>query len=218
VSRSSVAADCLYFADLGVRDRVAVGARRELEEVDHQLQRVVDPLVCGTDQLVIDVEADPVGCPLGGVRVPLRGIEVERDLLDVVVQARVVVGFDPDADTRLSGSDGVAEELCDADLTGAQVGDCSSKPTSQKASMQVGSGPAWRTASTSPKEGVYRRRVGCGVLTARSGRCRCWPIGEPRGPAKVPVWMLETRISPSSMRQAGWPASMRRRRTPASSS
>ena len=61
-------------------------------------------------------------------------------------------------------------------------------------------------------------RVTCGVLTARSGRCRCWPIGEPSGPAKVPVWMLETRISPSSLRHAGWSASMRRRRTPGSSS
>ena len=37
------------------------------------------------------------------------------------------------------------------------------------------------------KSDVYRRRVAWGsVLTARSGRWRCWPIDEPAGPANVP--------------------------------
>src|SRR6266511_2030933 len=88
--RSPIAADRLYLADLGVRGRVAVGARRELENVDHQLQRVVDPLICGPNQLVIDEEADAVGRPLGGVGVPLRGIEVERDLLHIFFLMRLL--------------------------------------------------------------------------------------------------------------------------------
>jgi hypothetical protein len=69
----------------------------------------------------------------------------------------------------------------------------SSKPISQNASMQVGSGLARKVASTIPVDGVYRRRVGCAVRTVRSRRWRCWPVGEPTGPEKEPVWMLDTR-------------------------
>ena len=99
--------------------------------------------------------------------------------------------------------------------------DCSgdrSKPTSQKASMHVGSGPALSTASTSPSDGVYRRRSACALSTTRSSRWRCCPTADPAGPEKVPVWRFDTRSSPSASRQAGWSASIRSRRTPGSSS
>jgi hypothetical protein len=72
-------------------------------------------------------------------------------------------------------------------------GAASSKPTSQTASMHVGSAVARNLAWTIPVDGVYRRRVGWAVLTVRPRRWRWVPRSEPTGPEKEPVWMLDTR-------------------------
>jgi hypothetical protein len=122
----SIRADGADLAGFRIGGRVPVTSPGELELVHHELQRVVDALVDGPDKLVIDEEADMLGCPLGAVGMPAGGVKAERHLLHVVVQARIVMG-----------------------------------------------------------------------------RWRCWPVADPSGPEKVPVWMLETRISPSSGRQAG---------------
>jgi hypothetical protein len=67
-------------------------------------RRVVDPLKCGPNQLIIDEEANAVGRPLGGVGVPLRGIEVERNLADLSIRLTPIsewrYGDSPEATSR----------------------------------------------------------------------------------------------------------------------
>jgi hypothetical protein len=48
----------LDLGDFRVSRGVAIGALRELEQVDHRLQRILDALVDGADEAFVDEEAD----------------------------------------------------------------------------------------------------------------------------------------------------------------
>src|SRR3712207_8294814 len=59
----SVASDGRDLSGLGVRRGVTNRSGGELEQVDHQLQRVVEALGHGADEPVVDIEAGPLRGP-----------------------------------------------------------------------------------------------------------------------------------------------------------
>ena len=107
-----------HFTDFRIVRRVDRLVCPKLEQIHHQLHRVVDVLVNGANKPIIDEEPDLIGCPCRRVGVPRGCVDIERDAGHVILQPRVVMGFHPDAQLRGFRADGVTEELDDANLTG----------------------------------------------------------------------------------------------------
>ncbi len=181
---------------------------REVEDGQHQLQRVRRRAGAAAYLLVVDGEDGLASVPAHGVGVRLGHVDRHPRGGEVLGQPRVAERLDADAHlgrgrVRLHG---VAEDLEHADLAALLLRRVVLEPAQPQRRHRAGDSVIRARISTRPVAISQPSKCCCSSRTCWPSRKRCWPRVLPTGPDQLPVWRPETRSGGvwSSAHHTGW--------------
>ena len=178
------------------RDEVCVvadAAVREIEDGEHQLQRVRRGARTTADRGAVDEERRLAGDPLDGVRVEVGQVDREADRLEVLGTAGSRMVFSP-IPTAVDSPGTIASPKISITQISPPAEQRSSSPAIHS-DIDRGLISARACSSTYPPFGVQPQNGSCSSLTTRPSRYGCWPTVLPTGPEKLPDWIPDTRRS-----------------------